>query len=231
MPGAAAIDDRPAARPGGPAAARTRQEQLSSAIVFSLLLHASLVALLVTRPASKGVPKPQPRHMVMISLDSLRESGKPVAPAMELPPPPKEQPKLQPAPVPPDAQAAPKKAAPPRTAAAPQPHPPQAAPARAQVSAPIPVQKHGDEGESLGLTMLGRVRENWLRPARSASIFRCRLRIDYQAGGTISNVVLLEGCGDGGLDDSVQRAVWKTQPLPLGPAQQGPGSLVLDFTP
>jgi TonB family protein len=202
---------------------------------FSLLLHALLVLLLVTHQASKGVPKPQPRRVVVISLDSLRDAGKAAAPAVQVPPPAKAPPRQQPAPVPPVAPTAPRKAQPPkqppRSAAASQPHPPQATPAPAQTSAATPVQKHGEEGESLGVTLLGRVRENWLRPLSSALSFHCRLRIDYLAGGTISNVVILEGCGNNPLDDSVQRAVWKTQPLPLSPSQSGPGSLILEFTP
>lgn len=230
--GGRSVGERHAARAG-----QKRQDgtRLPFAVVVSLLLHATIVVVLLMHPASKGVPKPQPRRMVVISLDSLRETGKPAARAMEVPAPPKEPQKAQPAPVPPAAQAVPKKAAPPkkpppRPAAAPQPHPPQATPAP-QASVATAAQKHGEEGESFGLTVLGRVRENWLRPARSAASFHCRLRIDYLAGGTISNVVVMEGCGEGTLDDSVQRAIWKTQPLPLGPSQQGAGSLVLDFTP
>lgn len=206
---------------------------VSLGLVLSLLLHLALVVVLVTRPPAKGVPKPQKQRLVTISLDALRESGKPSAQAVAMPAP-KEPPKLLPVPVPPQAQAAPKKPAPPKQQpqrSASPPQPPQATPKPAQASTAAPAQKHGEEGESPGLTMLGRVRENWLRPAHSAASFHCRLRIDYLAGGAISNVVLMEGCGDGVLDDSVERAIWKTQPLPLGPAQQGPGTLVLDFTP
>jgi TonB family protein len=229
---AARLDRAAGPAPGRGSASRRQPQPL--AIGFSLLLHAVLALLLVLHHASRGVPQPQPRRVVMeISLDSLRGSAKAPAPAAA--PPAPAPPKLQPAPVPPVAQAAPKKAPPPkppqRTAAATPPHPPQAAPVPAPASAATPVQKHGEEGESFGLTLLGRVRENWLRPASAAFSFRCRLRIDYLAGGTITNVVILEGCGNNPLDDSVQRAVWKTQPLPLNPAQSGPGSLVLDFTP
>jgi TonB family protein len=220
--------------PGGE---RGRQAPLSFALGFSLLLHVALVLVLILHQASKGVLHPVPRRVVMeISLDSLRDPGKAPTPAVQMPPVQEQpKPKLQPVPVPPVAQAAPKKVVPPKqpqhTVATAQPHPPQAAPTPAQARAATPVQKQGEEGESFGLTLLGRVRENWLRPVSSAATFRCRLRIDYLAGGTITNVVILEGCGNNPLDDSVQRAVWKTQPLPLGPSQNGPGSLVLDFTP
>jgi len=216
---------------------RGRRPPLSFAMGGSLLLHVALVLLLITHQASRGEHRPQPRHVVMeISLESLRDPGKATTAAAPLPPPARDPPKQQPAPVPPLAQAAPRKMLPQklppqRPTTAQRPHPPQAVPAPAQASAAAPAQKHGEEGESLGVTLLGRVRENWLRPLSSALNFRCRLRIDYLAGGTISNVVILEGCGNNPLDDSVQRAVWKTQPLPLGPSQSGPGSLILDFTP
>jgi TonB family protein len=203
---------------------------------LSLLLHAVVVLWLVTHVASKGLRQPQPRHVVVISLDTLRETGKPSAQAVAPAPPVKEPPKLQPVPMRPAPTAPPKKAALPKrmpehTTATSTPRPPQASAAAPQTSANTPVQKHGDEGESFGVTLLGRVRENWLRPASSALSFHCRLRIDYLAGGTISNVVVLDGCGNNPLDDSVERAVWKTQPLPLGPTQGGPGSVILDFTP
>lgn len=203
---------------------------------LSLLLHVTVVLWLITHSAAKGMRRPQPRHVVVISLDALREAGKPATQAMAPMPPVKDQPKLQPALVQPAPIAQRKKVAPPKklpehaTAPAP-PRPQQAAPATPRTSANTTVEKHGDEGESFGVTLLGRVRENWLRPVSSALSFHCRLRIDYLAGGIISNVVVLDGCGNNPLDDSVERAVWKTQPLPLGPTQSGPGSVVLDFTP
>ena len=44
-------------------------------------------------------------------------------------------------------------------------------------------------------------------------------------------VRLLEGCGSPMLDDSVKRAVWKTQPLPVASARKQAGRLEIDFSP
>jgi outer membrane biosynthesis protein TonB len=207
-------------------------------MLFSMAVHIIIVLFLITHAASKGVPKPQIRKIVVISLDSLREMGNPSAPVSEtIPPSPQPVPKMTSVP-PPDAQVVPKPK--PKPATPPKPAPAAAA-AKAQAKAPAPPlkqseipaqnEKRGDQGESIGITVLNQVRTNWLKPAGSVQSFHCRLRIDYRAGGMISNVVVLDGCGNDPLDDSVERAIWKTQPLPLGPAQNGPGSMVLEFTP
>lgn len=92
--------------------------------------------------------------------------------------------------------------------------------------------KAGAEDESPLPGLLDGVRGNWLQPAGPRAFFRCRIRIDYRAGGIIASVNVLQGCGSSPLDDSVLRAVWKTQPLPLDPqALRSAGSVELDFTP
>ena len=228
----------PAAIARAPEGKQRKKPEVSIAMMFSMALHLGLAVLLITHSVSKGVRKPQPRTAVVISLDAFRESGKPRAPHVETVPPSQQPlPKMNAAP-PPDAQAVPRPKhapAPPKPAqtAVPQPQTQTRAPALQprQSQLPTPLQKRGDEGESIGITVLNRVRTNWLRPVGSSLSFHCRLRIDYQAGGFIANVVILDGCGNNPLDDSVERAVWKTQPLPLDPAQNGPGSMVLEFTP
>jgi hypothetical protein len=79
--------------------------------------------------------------------------------------------------------------------------------------------------------VVGRIRDNWLEPPDISRNFRCRLRIDYAAGGMITAVHFLQDCGGLALDDSVKRAIWKTQPLPLMSAKREAGSLEIDFTP
>jgi len=243
----ATVEDRTAGRrlaDSGPppaqdiGARRGKKPQVPLAMVVSVVMHLTLALLLLSHSVSKGVRKPTLKTVVVISLDSFREIGKPRAPNPEA-----AQPSPQPAPKttavpPPDAQAVPKPKhtpAPPKPAqtVTPQAKPQPQAPAVQPKQNPMPTQaqKRGDEGESIGITVLNRVRTNWLRPVGSSQSFHCRLRIDYQAGGFIANVVILDGCGNNPLDDSVERAIWKTQPLPLDPAQNGPGSMVLEFTP
>ena len=78
--------------------------------------------------------------------------------------------------------------------------------------------------------VIGRIRDNWLEPPGSVN-FRCRLRIDYAAGGKITAVNFIKGCGALALDDSVRRAIWKTQSLQLRGAKHDAGSIEIDFTP
>jgi membrane protein involved in colicin uptake len=79
--------------------------------------------------------------------------------------------------------------------------------------------------------IIGRIHANWLEPPSFSKSFHCRIHIDYAAGGMIVAVRFLQGCGSLELDDSVKRAIWKTQPLPLLGAKNEAGSLEIDFTP
>lgn len=79
--------------------------------------------------------------------------------------------------------------------------------------------------------VIGRIRDNWLEPPGTSPNFRCRLRIDYAMGGKITAVNFLKGCGVLALDDSIKRAIWKTQSLPLQNARHEAGSIEIDFTP
>lgn len=78
--------------------------------------------------------------------------------------------------------------------------------------------------------VIGMIRDNWLEPPGNAN-FRCRLRIDYAVGGKIMAVNFIRGCGALALDDSVRRAIWKTQSLPLRSAKHEAGRIEIDFTP
>ena len=110
---------------------------------------------------------------------------------------------------------------------APKPAPPSPTPPKPEETS----QKQGDEGESPGLSLLDRIRENWLKPTDVNPLFRCRFRVDYDASGMISNVAEMDNCGNAVLNDSVRRALWKTQPLPVDPSQHNGGSIVLEFSP
>lgn len=96
-------------------------------------------------------------------------------------------------------------------------------------SAAAPSDKPANDSQELE-DVIGRIRDNWLEPPGSPN-FRCRLRIDYAAGGKIMAVNFIKGCGALALDDSVRRAIWKTQSLSLRSAKQQAGSIEIDFTP
>lgn len=227
----------------GPAVARpaTRPRRRDyRAWAASVLVHLAIVGLFMMTwtLASKG--EPAPRRIiqgVMIVRSVARSpapSPQPVAPAATATPAPQASP-----PRPTQKPAEPAKALPPPTLApAPKPlaEPSVAAAAPPRVSADAtatatPAERAGSQGESSLALLLNQVRENWLQPGGSRSLFHCRIRIDFRAGGIIANVSVLQGCGDSPLDDSVIRAVWKTQPLPVESARSQDGSVVLDFTP
>jgi colicin import membrane protein len=59
-----------------------------------------------------------------------------------------------------------------------------------------------------------KVRRNWLRPPNASDEFRCRVEVTLLPTGDVTNVKLVDSCGSPVLDDSVQRAVYKSSPLP-----------------
>ena len=140
------------------------------------------------------------------------------------PPPPMATPTptpKTPPPVPPKQKVQPATKATPATAAA-----AASASSAAQQKTAAPPDPQADSDD-----LLQGVRAHWLQPPNSRRDFHCRIRIDYQAGGLISAVTVQEGCGGPMLDDSVERAIWKTQPLPLPAARSQAGSFLLEFTP
>jgi hypothetical protein len=89
--------------------------------------------------------------------------------------------------------------------------------------APDPNQESDD--------VLGSIRDNWLEPPGLKPTFLCHVRIDYRADGTITQITFTNGCGNAVVVDSIRRAIWKTQPLPLAASKQQAGSLELDLAP
>lgn len=199
-------------------------------MAISIVLHSALLIvfafLLSSGPIEMRRP---PTRMIRAELIApvAREAQQassapaPAAPAApELAQKPTPAPKPKPRPAPPKAQ-------PPAPAQKAQSNPSTAA----QAASPVSKEQQGVEPESAENQLLGRLRTNWLAPPRTAASFSCRLRIDYRPGGMISKVTVQQGCGEPGLGDSIERAVWKSQPLPLGPGAPPSGSIELDFSP
>lgn len=72
------------------------------------------------------------------------------------------------------------------------------------------------------------VEANWLRPPGAGSV-RCKVRVDQLPNGGISRVELLSSCGSEALDRSVEKAIYKSDPLPL-PANRNVFQRELIFT-
>jgi len=184
---------------------------LAASALFHLIL---LIALLITSPENRrgGRPHAHARALIFTLAPEPRPVAPPAPPAIAKP-----QQQLHPLTAAPTPVPAHKQAAPPKPAAAAA----HAAPPAPQI--PDNVQEMED--------VLGRIHDNWLEPPGVSKSFQCRIRIDYAAGGMITAVRFLQGCGNPMLDDSVKRAIWKTQPLPLLHAKEAAGSLEIDFTP
>ncbi|WP_029922724.1 energy transducer TonB [Nevskia soli] len=186
---------------------------LAASALFHLIL---LIALLIVSPENRhgghAHPHATARALVFTLAPEPRPVVPPVPPAVARPPEQLHPLTAVPTPVPAHKQAAPPK---PAAAAA------QAAPQAPKV--PDEVQEMED--------VMGRIHDNWLEPPAVSRNFLCRIRIDYAVGGMITAVHFLQGCGNPMLDDSVRRAIWKTQPLPLLRANEAAGSLEIEFTP
>ena len=60
------------------------------------------------------------------------------------------------------------------------------------------------------------VRRNWQKPLGSPSTFRCGVKVTLLPNGSVVSVKVVQTCGAGfALDDSIEKAVLKSDPLPL----------------
>ncbi len=148
--------------------------------------------------------------------------------APKLPVPPKEIAKLVPVPTPLPTPIPAKPRTAPKAAAKPPPTPVKPAGSSTQTPSPAPPVPPVETPEE---SLLGRFHDNWLPPARRPRNFQCTIRIDYLAGGRITAVEFLDKCGEYDLDESVRKAIWKSQPLPLIEAKTTAGSIEIEFTP
>lgn len=201
----------------------------------SLVVHALLIGLLVTsfRTPQRGAPASNlPKSIQIVMAPPAPPAPKvvvpPSLPTPKLPTPPKEMAKLAPLPTPLPTPVPAKPKTEPKPVAKPQPAPAKPAGASTQTPSPAPPVPPVETPEE---SLLGRFRDNWLPPARRPRNFSCSIRIDYRAGGRITGVEFLNKCGEYDLEESVRRAIWKSQPLPLIEAKTADGSIEIEFTP
>ena len=60
-----------------------------------------------------------------------------------------------------------------------------------------------------------KIQRNWTRPINSVDKFQCTLSVQILPGGSVVDVKLTSSCGNPALDESVKRAVLKSDPLPM----------------
>ncbi|SEQ47537.1 TonB C terminal [Solimonas aquatica] len=198
-------------------------QPLGPSFLAALLLHALLLGLLLLELDSLLKPggRPAPASAITVMLLTAPVVAPPSASAEPLPEP------QQPVPTPKPGSLAPSK--PPRTMAA--SHPTPAASAAKVASAPTAPPTSTEEPDTELADFLGSLRGRWLEPRGVPSRFHCQVQIRYQAGGMIEAVSVQPGCGSPELVDSIERAVWKSQPLPLRVARNQAGALTVDFSP
>lgn len=194
-----------------------------------------LIALAVTtfRTPQRGAPASNLPKAIQITL----APPAPPAPKVVVPPalstpkpptPPKEIAKLAPTPTPLPTPVPAKPQPVQKPVAKPQPAPTKPAGASTQTPTPAPPVPPVETPEE---SLLGRFHDNWLPPARRPRNFRCTIRIDYLAGGRITAIEFINKCGEYDLDESIRKAIWKSQPLPLIEAKTAAGSIEIEFTP
>lgn len=76
-----------------------------------------------------------------------------------------------------------------------------------------------------------KVRQNWLRPPGMAENFECRVEVKQLPSGELLDVRIVDSCGNNVLDDSVVRAVEKSDPLPTGDPGVFEDTLIFTFKP
>ena len=202
----------------------------------AFVVHAVLIGLMITtfRTPQRGAPASNLPKAIQITLappapPAPKVVVPPTLPTPKPPTPPKEIAKLAPTPtplptpIPAKPQTAQKAATKP-----PPPKPAKPAGASTQTPSPAPPLPPVETPEE---SLLGRFHDNWLPPARRPRNFSCTIRINYLAGGRITDVTFLNKCGEYDLEESVRKAIWKSQPLPLIEAKTTAGSIEIEFTP
>ena len=63
--------------------------------------------------------------------------------------------------------------------------------------------------------IIEKVKRNWLQPPGAPDDFKCPVRVQLLPGGQVVGVTLIGSCGSSILEDSVKRAVLKSDPLPV----------------
>jgi len=62
-----------------------------------------------------------------------------------------------------------------------------------------------------------KIRRNWVRPLSSPDEFKCTVKVEQLPGGQVVNARIASSCGGPALDESVVRAVIRSDPLPIAP--------------
>lgn len=98
-----------------------------------------------------------------------------------------------------------------------------------QAASPVSIQRAGEEVVDPADSLMSLLRANWLPPRVRMNV-RCRLSIRYDQNAMVRRVEIEPDCADAQIIASIERAVWKTQPLPVRRDPTG-GTIEVEFTP
>ena len=76
-----------------------------------------------------------------------------------------------------------------------------------------------------------KVAQNWLQPPGVNDDFECRVKVRQLPDGSVIDVQIMDSCGNTVLDDSVIRAVNKSDPLPTGDSRVFEETVIFTFKP
>ncbi len=185
-------------------------------VLPAVLVHAAALMLLTMTLQQVLPPDGQPEIGPPTPISAVLLS-RPAAPAMvvSVPPPPVLQPQAKPKPVTEPQQPAP---APPAPAL---PQPVQAASAAVAGAAEVRAT-----AEQKGL--FDRVRSRWLLPPDMPADLSCEVLIELDPDGKLISVRIGRSSGNRHFDDSVVRAIYKSNPLPVT-AEPGQARTVIPF--
>jgi len=89
------------------------------------------------------------------------------------------------------------------------------------------------EREQFLFAIKQKIENNWLRPTTVGDGLSCQLRVRLIPGGGVASVIVTRGSGNGAFDRSVEKAVYKADPLPVpkGTGFEAFRDLSLNFNP
>lgn len=101
------------------------------------------------------------------------------------------------------------------------------------LQAELDAERMATEREQFLYAIKQKIENNWLRPTTVNEGLSCQLRVRLMPGGGVASVTVTRGSGNGAFDRSVEKAVYKADPLPVpkGAGFEAFRDLSLNFNP
>ncbi len=101
------------------------------------------------------------------------------------------------------------------------------------LQAELDAERMATEREQFLYAIKQKIENNWLRPTTVSDGLSCQLRVRLMPGGVVASVAVTRSSGNGAFDRSVEKAVYKADPLPVpkGAGFEAFRDLSLNFNP